>query len=539
MPKKQPFIQINTIVMKHDMLAVDLSKTAKPIVNHPVFKLHGDIHLNLRVSTLIQEALKNQEGVLTDTGAFMCDTGNFTGRSPKDKFCVYDDKTANTVWWGDINQTFDSDKFEALYQKMIAFVANKKLYARYAYACASPTHRLNILVINTLAWHNLFCNHLFLRPEEEELDTFEPEWVILNVPEFEANPAVDGTRQGNFTIIDFTRKIILIGGTGYAGEMKKGIFTVLNYILPQEKQVLSMHCSANIGPEGDTALFFGLSGTGKTTLSADPDRKLIGDDEHGWSDEEVFNFEGGCYAKVINLSAEQEPEIFGAIRYGAILENTRFVEGITTVDYTNQSVTENTRTAYPINYIPNVAEPSIGSSPKNIFFLTADAFGVLPPIAKLNKEQAMFYFVSGYTSKLAGTEMGVKEPQATFSACFGAAFLPLHPLKYADLLGKKINNGEVNVWLINTGWTGGPYGIGSRMKLKYTRAMIHAALEGKFAETVFEKHPIFGIEMPTECSNVPTEILNPINTWENPEAYAEKAKYLEGLFEENYKKYVG
>lgn len=525
--------------MKHDMLAVDLSKTAKPIVNHPVFKLHGDIHLNLRVSTLIQEALKNQEGVLTDTGAFMCDTGKFTGRSPKDKFCVYDDKTANTVWWGDINQAFDADKFEALYQKMIAFVANKKLYARYAYACASPTHRLNILVINTLAWHNLFCNHLFLRPEEEELDTFEPEWVILNVPEFDADPAVDGTRQGNFTIIDFTRKIILIGGTGYAGEMKKGIFTVLNYILPQEKQVLSMHCSANIGAEGDTALFFGLSGTGKTTLSADPDRKLIGDDEHGWSDEEVFNFEGGCYAKVINLSAEQEPEIFGAIRYGAILENTRFVEGTTTVDYTNQSVTENTRTAYPINYIPNVAEPSIGSSPKNIFFLTADAFGVLPPIAKLNKEQAMFYFVSGYTSKLAGTEMGVKEPQATFSACFGAAFLPLHPLKYADLLGKKINNGEVNVWLINTGWTGGPYGIGSRMKLKYTRAMIHAALEGKFADTVFEKHPIFGIEIPTECPNVPTEILNPINTWEGPEAYTEKAKYLEGLFEENYKKYVG
>lgn len=525
--------------MKHDMLAVDLSKTAKPIVNHPVFKLHGDIHLNLRVSTLIQEALKNQEGVLTDTGAFMCDTGKFTGRSPKDKFCVYDDKTASTVWWGDINQAFDADKFEALYQKMIAFVANKKLYARYAYACASPTHRLNILVINTLAWHNLFCNHLFLRPEEEELDTFEPEWVILNVPEFEADPAVDGTRQGNFTIIDFTRKIILIGGTGYAGEMKKGIFTVLNYILPQEKQVLSMHCSANIGAEGDTALFFGLSGTGKTTLSADPDRKLIGDDEHGWSDEEVFNFEGGCYAKVINLSAEQEPEIFGAIRYGAILENTRFVEGTTTVDYTNQSVTENTRTAYPINYIPNVAEPSIGSSPKNIFFLTADAFGVLPPIAKLNKEQAMFYFVSGYTSKLAGTEMGIKEPQATFSACFGAAFLPLHPLKYADLLGKKINNGEVNVWLINTGWTGGPYGIGSRMKLKYTRAMIHAALEGKFAETVFEKHPIFGIEIPTECPNVPTEILSPINTWESPEVYTEKAKYLEGLFEENYKKYVG
>ncbi len=524
--------------MRNDLLAADLSKTAKPIVNHPVFGLHTNVQLNLSVPALIEEALKNQEGVLTDTGAFMCDTGKFTGRSPKDKFCVYDDKTADTVWWGDINHTFDAEKFEALYQKMLAFVADKQLYARYVYACASPAHRLNILVVNTLAWHNLFCNHLFLRPEQEALENFEPEWLILDVPDFEAIPEIDGTRQGNFTIIDFSKKIILIGGTAYAGEMKKGIFTVLNYILPQEKQVLSMHCSANIGQAGDTALFFGLSGTGKTTLSADPDRQLIGDDEHGWSDDEVFNFEGGCYAKVINLSPEQEPEIFGAIRYGSILENTRFIAGTATVDYTNQSVTENTRTAYPIHYIPNVAQPSIGSAPKNIFFLTADAFGVLPPIARLNKEQAMFYFVSGYTSKLAGTEMGVKEPQATFSACFGAAFLPLHPLKYAELLGKKINNGEVNVWLINTGWTGGPYGVGSRMKLKYTRAMIHAALEGKFATIPFEVHPIFGIEIPTECPDVPTALLNPINTWSDAQAYTEKAKYLETLFEENYHKYI-
>ncbi|MEA5139499.1 phosphoenolpyruvate carboxykinase (ATP) [Arcicella rigui] len=525
--------------MKHDILTSDFSTTAKPTVNHPILSLHTDIHLNLRVSTLIEEALKNGEGTLTDTGAFMCDTGKFTGRSPKDKFSVYDDKTAETVAWGEINQAFEADKFEALYQKMLTFVANKKLYARYVYACAAPEHRTNILVVNTLAWHNLFCNHLFLRPDESEMENFEPEWLILNVPEFEANPAIDGTRQGNFTIIDFTRKIILIGGTAYAGEMKKGIFTVLNYILPEEKKVLSMHCSANIGKDGDTALFFGLSGTGKTTLSADPYRKLIGDDEHGWDDKQVFNFEGGCYAKVINLSQEQEPEIFGAIRYGAILENTRFIEGTTSVDYTNQSVTENTRTAYPINYIPNVAVPSVGNAPKNIFFLTADAFGVLPPISKLSTEQAMYYFVAGYTSKLAGTEMGVKEPQATFSACFGAAFLPLHPLKYADLLGEKIKAGDVKVWLINTGWSGGGYGVGSRMKLSYTRAMIHAALKGDFERINFIKHEVFGLEMPESCPNVPQELLNPKNTWADKEAYDTKAKNLAISFEENYLRISG
>ena len=522
--------------MKHDILTADLSKTAKQTVNHPILKFHPNIHLNLRVSTLIEEALKNGEGTLTDTGAFMCDTGKFTGRSPKDKFTVYDDKTAQTVAWGEINQAFDADKFEALYQKMLDFVGDKKLYGRYSYACASEQFKTNILVVNTSAWHNLFCHHLFLRPTAEEMENFEPEWLILNVPEFEADPLVDGTRQPNFSIIDFTKKIILIGGTGYAGEMKKGIFTVMNYVLPEEKKVLSMHCSANIGKDGDTALFFGLSGTGKTTLSADPYRKLIGDDEHGWSDDEVFNFEGGCYAKVINLSQEQEPEIFGAIRYGAILENTRFEEGTSHVDYANMSVTENTRTAYPINYIPNVATPSIGSSPKNIFFLTADAFGVLPPISKLTVEQAMYYFVAGYTSKLAGTEMGVKEPQATFSACFGAAFLPLHPTKYADLLGKKINNGDVNVWLVNTGWSGGGYGVGSRIKLSYTRAIIRAALGGDFDTISFHKHEIFGLEIPVKCPNVPEEILNPRNTWENKAQYDEKATALAKSFEENYLK---
>lgn len=522
--------------MKHDIITADLSKIAIQIINHSILKFHPNVHLNLSASTLVEEALKNGEGTLTDTGAFMCDTGKFTGRSPKDKFTVYDDKTAETVAWGEINQSFESEKFEALYQKMLSFVGDKKLYARYSHACASEQFKTNILVVNTSAWHNLFCHHLFLRPSTEEMENFTPEWLILNVPEFEADPAIDGTRQANFTIIDFTKKIVLIGGTGYAGEMKKGIFTVLNYILPEEKKALSMHCSANIGEDGDTALFFGLSGTGKTTLSADPYRKLIGDDEHGWSDDEVFNFEGGCYAKVINLSQAQEPEIFGAVRYGAILENTRFEEGTNRVDYANMSITENTRTAYPINYIPNVATPSIGNSPKNIFFLTADAFGVLPPISKLTVEQAMYYFVAGYTSKLAGTEMGIKEPQATFSACFGAAFLPLHPTKYANLLGEKIKNGDVKVWLVNTGWSGGGYGVGSRMKLSYTRAMIRAALTGDFKSIPFHIHEIFGLAIPSKCPNVPEEILNPRNTWENKEQYDEKATALAKLFEQNYRK---
>eukprot|EP01136_Pigoraptor_vietnamica_P004351 Opistho-1_new@34573 len=525
--------------MKHDILTSDFSKAAKQKVNHPLLSLHANIRLNLSVSTLVEEALKNGEGTLTDTGAFMCDTGKFTGRSPKDKFTVYDDKTADTVAWGEINQAFEADKFEALYQKMLTFIANKKLYARYACACAATEHKMNILVINTLAWHNLFCHHLFIRPTENELVNFEPEWTILDIPEFEANPEIDGTRQSNFTIIDFTKKIILIGGTAYAGEMKKGIFTVLNYILPEEKKVLSMHCSANIGKDGDTALFFGLSGTGKTTLSADPYRNLIGDDEHGWDDKQVFNFEGGCYAKVIYLSEEQEPEIFGAIRYGSILENTRFKENTKSVDYSNQSVTENTRTAYPIHYIPNVAIPSVGNAPKNIFFLTADAFGVLPPISKLSIEQAMYYFVAGYTSKLAGTEMGIKEPQATFSACFGAAFLPLHPLKYANLLGEKLEAGNVKVWLINTGWSGGGYGVGSRIKLPYTRAMIHAALKGEFDNVNFIKHDIFGLEMPTMCTDVPKDLLNPKNTWLDKEAYDQKARSLAISFEENYRRISG
>jgi phosphoenolpyruvate carboxykinase (ATP) len=495
-------------------------------------------NINLTAPQLVEEALKNGEGVLTDTGALMADTGEFTGRSPKDKFCVYDDKTANTVWWGDVNQKFESDKFEKLLNKVIDHYAGKKIYVRDAYACADPSYRLNIRIVNETAYGNLFCHNLFLRPERNELDSFQPEWLIMNAPTFRANPAEDGTRQHNFSIIDFSRKIILIGGSGYTGEMKKGIFTVLNYILPEEKGVLSMHCSANIGKKGDTAIFFGLSGTGKTTLSADPERKLIGDDEHGWAENSVFNFEGGCYAKCVDLTPEKEPQIYNAIRFGSLLENTRFFPNTTAVDYTNIKVTENTRAAYPIYLIDNIAVPSVGGKPENIFFLTADAFGVLPPISRLSAGQAMYSFISGYTAKVAGTEAGVTEPQATFSACFGKAFLPLHPGKYAKMLGEKLKaNPHVKVWLVNTGWTGGPYGIGSRMKLSYTRAMISAALNGSLDNVAYDSHPVFGYQMPTSCPDVPSELLNPRNTWADKSAYDAQANKLANMFVKNFEQF--
>ncbi len=499
----------------------------------------GKAYVNLTAAELVQHAIINGEGVLTDTGALMADTGEFTGRSPKDKFSVCDAKTEHTVWWGDVNQKFDPAKFESLLNKVLDYYAGKKLYVRDAFACADPRYKLNIRVINETAYHNLFCHNLFLRPAPQELVDFKPEWLILNAPGFKADKAVDGTRQHNFSIIDFSRKIILIGGSGYTGEMKKGIFTVLNYILPEEKGVLSMHCSANIGKGGDTAVFFGLSGTGKTTLSADPERKLIGDDEHGWATDSVFNFEGGCYAKCVDLTKEKEPQIYDAIRFGSLVENTRFYKDTTTVDYTNISVTENTRAAYPIYLIDNIAVPSVGKAPDNIFFLTADAFGVLPPISKLNVGQAMYSFISGYTAKVAGTEAGVTEPQATFSACFGKAFLPLHPGKYAKMLGEKLKaNPNINVWLVNTGWTGGPYGVGSRMKLSFTRAMITAALNGSLNQVQFEAHPVFGYMMPSSCPNVPAELLNPRNTWNDKAAYDAQANKLANMFVANFEQFA-
>ena len=499
-----------------------------------------EVYLNLTPAALVEAALQNGEGTLTDTGALMADTGKFTGRSPKDRFVVQDENTADSVWWGDINIPFAADKFDQLHQKMVAYLADKKLYVRDAYAGANPDYQLKLRVVNELAWHNLFAYNLFLRPAEGADTSWEPDFSIICAPGFEADPAVDGTRQANFAILNFTKKMILIGGTGYAGEMKKGIFGVLNYLLPHERQTLPMHCSANVGEAGDTAIFFGLSGTGKTTLSADPNRGLIGDDEHGWTPNAgIFNFEGGCYAKVIDLSAEKEPEIWNAIRFGAIVENTRFVPGTHTVDYANKSVTENTRTAYPLSYIPNAVEPSVADSPKNIFFLTADAFGVLPPISKLDKSHAMYHFMSGYTAKVAGTEMGITEPQTTFSACFGQVFLPLHPTKYAEMLGQKMDeHPDVNVWLVNTGWTGGSYGTGSRMKLGYTRAMITAALTGQLAAVKFKPHPIFGVQVPAAVPGVPAEILDPRQTWVDADAYDRTAADLAQKFVDNFRKYA-
>lgn len=494
---------------------------------------------NLSPAELVEETIIRGEGVLAASGALAVDTGEFTGRSPKDKFMVYDDVTKDTIWWGDINIKFDPAKFDALYNRITAHLAGKEIFVRDSYACADPAYRLNIRVVTETPWANLFANNLFLRPTEKEIENFNPEWTIICAPDFKADPKIDGTRQHNFAVLNLTRKVILIGGTGYTGEIKKGIFTLLNYILPQEKGVLSMHCSANQGKNGDTAIFFGLSGTGKTTLSADPNRMLIGDDEHGWSENSVFNFEGGCYAKCIDLTKEKEPEIWDAIKFGAMLENIDMDEQTRIVDFKGTSKTENTRVAYPIHHINNALEPSIGAAPKNIFFLTADAFGVIPPISKLTVSQAMYHFISGYTAKVAGTEMGITEPQTTFSACFGKAFLPLHPGKYAELLGNKLkSHPDINVWLVNTGWTGGAYGVGSRIKLSYTRALITAALEGKLDNVEYGETPIFKLHYPKSCPGVPTEIMEPRNTWADKNAFDVQAAKLAAGFVKNFEQYA-
>jgi phosphoenolpyruvate carboxykinase (ATP) len=496
-------------------------------------------HWNLSPVDLTNKTIELEQGTITDMGALAVNTGKFTGRSPKDKFTVKDSATENSVDWSDINIALSPEHFDVLHADILAHLQNKELYVRDAYACADPKHRLNIRVVNETPWANLFCYDLFLRPTENEVQTQTPDWTIIQAPSFDANPEKHGTRQANCTVVNFTKKMILIAGTAYTGEMKKGIFGVLNYVLPYEKQVLSMHCSANEGTDGDVALFFGLSGTGKTTLSADPNRKLIGDDEHGWDSGSIFNFEGGCYAKCIDLTQEKEPQIYSAIKANALVENTTYIAGTNTVNFADGSITENTRVAYPISHINNAKEPSIGGNPKNIFFLTCDAYGILPPISKLTTAQAMYSFISGYTAKVAGTEVGVTEPQATFSACFGRAFLPLHPTKYAELLGKKLEqHPDVKVYLINTGWSGGAYGVGNRMKLIYTRAMITAAINGELDNVQFEAHPIFGMHMPTTCPNVPSEILIPRNTWEDKEAYDKTANHLAGLFIKNFEKYA-
>lgn len=511
---------------KKSLLKIGLSNTAS-------------IHYQLSPEELVLDTLRIGEGVLNDTGALVIRTGEFTGRSPKDKFIVKDEITADTIHWNDFNIPIEEKYFDIVHKKMADYLESlPEIWIRDCYACADPRYRLNVRVVNEKPWNNLFAYNMFLRPTEEELENFEPNWQVISAPGLILDPKECGTRQHNAAIVSFKHKTILIAGSGYTGETKKGIFTILNYILPHEKNVLSMHCSANMGKEGDTAVFFGLSGTGKTTLSADPNRLLIGDDEHGWTADNIFNFEGGCYAKTINLTEEKEPEIFHAIRPGALVENVSFFPGSNQINFDDGSITENTRVSYPLHYISNAKEPAIGGLPKNIFFLTCDAFGVLPPVSRLTPGQAMYQFISGYTAKVAGTEAGVTEPKPTFSACFGAPFLPLHPGRYAQMLGDKMRENKVNVWMINTGWTGGPYGIGNRMKLKYTRAMITAALEGKLDLVEFEKHPVFGMEIPKTCGEVPAELLNPRNTWSDKNAYDEKAAYLAALFIRNFEKYA-
>lgn len=498
-----------------------------------------NIHYQLNPEELIEQTLHRGEGVLNDTGALCINTGKFTGRCPQDKFIVKDNITANTIDWNNFNQPIDEKYFFQLKKKVLGYLNTKdEIWVRDCYACADENFRMNIRVINENPWSNLFAYNMFLRPTEEELENFQNDWTIIQAPGFKADAAIDGTNRENFAIVSFTHKTILIGGTGYTGEMKKGIFSVLNYILPYDKAVLSMHCSANVGKQKDVAVFFGLSGTGKTTLSADPERKLIGDDEHGWTSDAVFNFEGGCYAKCIDLSEEKEPEIYHALRPGALVENVTFFEGANKIDFSSKKITENTRVSYPLNFISNALEPSIAGMPKNIFFLTCDAYGVLPPISKLTPGQAMYQFISGYTAKVAGTETGVTEPKSTFSACFGAPFLPLHPGFYAEMLGKKMRKNDVNVWMINTGWSGGGYGVGKRMKLSYTRAMISAVLNNEMNGASYEKHPVFGMMMPMSCKGVPSEILNPRNTWADKNEYDKKANELAKQFIKNFEKYA-
>jgi len=497
----------------------------------------GTIYWNLSPAELVEHTLSKGMGCLTAKGALSIQTGEFTGRSPKDRFIVRDEITEKAVWWNNHNTGFEPDKFDRLAAKIQAYFEDKDVYVRDAYVCADESYRLGARVITELPWSNMFVSNMFIRPTTEEIQGFEPEWVIYNAPGFKADPEVDGTRQHNFAIINFSRKMIIVGGTGYTGEIKKGLFSALNFVLPHFHNVLPMHCSANVGKDGDTALFFGLSGTGKTTLSADPDRNLIGDDEHGWNDSFVFNFEGGCYAKTIDLTHEKEPDIFEAIKFGAILENIGFFPGTREVNYADAAITENTRVSYPIDFIRNHVPEGRGGVPKNIFFLTCDAYGILPPISRLTPEQAMYHFISGYTAKVAGTEAGITEPQTTFSTCFGAPFMPLHSTRYAELLGAKIKQSDVRVWLINTGWSGGAYGTGSRIKLKYTRAMISAALEGKLDDATYATHPIFGLAMPQSCPNVPDEILNPADTWADTKEYYKLANKLAEQFIENFKKF--
>ena len=497
----------------------------------------GNINWNLSPAVLIEHALARKEGMLAANGAFAATTGSHTGRSPKDKFIVTGEESAAKIWWGDTNHPLSRENFEAVRTSLAAYLQGRDVYVLDAAAGADPQYRLPVQVITEYAWHNLFARQLFLRANESDLTSNHPGFTVLCVPNFHIDPRIYGTRTETGIILDFEERLVLIAGTQYAGEMKKSIFTVMNYILPAQG-VLPMHCSANMGSEGNVALFFGLSGTGKTTLSADPTRRLIGDDEHGWSDNGVFNFEGGCYAKCINLSKKYEPQIWNAIRFGSVYENVVLAPGTREPEYGNDTLTENTRVAYPVDFIDNVVESGTGGQPDTVIFLTADSFGVLPPISKLTTEQAMYYFLSGYTSKLAGTEAGVTTPQATFSSCFGAPFLPLRPGQYANLLRERIEKHNVNCFLINTGWSGGPYGVGERININYTRSMVRAAINGALNDVETVADPVFGLSVPTSCPEVPAEILIPRNTWEDKAAYDQQARHLADRFKQNFKQFT-
>jgi phosphoenolpyruvate carboxykinase (ATP) len=493
------------------------------------------IHYQLPPDELIKQTLLRKQGILNDTGALCVYTGEFTGRCPKDKYIVKDSITSNSIDWNGFNQPIAEEVFFHLKEKMVEYLNQcKELWIRDCLACAAEAYQINIRVVNEHAWSNLFAYNMFIRPTETQLKSFQPDWTILQAPGFKANPQTDGVKHSQFIIISFEYKTILIGGTAYTGEMKKGIFSILNFLLPTNHHVLSMHCSANEGKNGDVALFFGLSGTGKTTLSADPHRNLIGDDEHGWNENGIFNLEGGCYAKCIDLSQEKEPMIFNAIKHGALVENVTFKKGTNTIDYHSKIITENTRASFPIQFINNYVPSGQGNIPTNIFFLSCDAFGVLPPISRLTTEQAVYYFINGYTAKIAGTENGIQNPVTTFSACFGAPFMPLHPLIYANMLKQKIEQYNVKVWLINTGWTGGRFGVGRRMPLEYTRAMVKAILEGQLDNEAYKEHPIFKLHMVEHCPNVPSELLNPVNTWSNKNEYEQQARLLEEMLRKNF-----
>ena len=520
--------------MSHNPSSTITSKFTNQLIEFGINP--SKVYRNLPVTNLVEIAVQKNEGIVTSTGSLSVKTGKYTGRSPDDRYIVYDDETHENVDWGKINHQFPTGKFDKIFEKMKKYVEGKELFVFDGFAGADIENRLPIRIFTDHAWQSLFARQLFVRPSSAELETHDPEFTVMSLNDFEAIPEVDGTNSNVFILINLSKKLVLICGTSYAGEIKKSIFSVMNYILPA-RGVFPMHCSANIGKDGDTSLFFGLSGTGKTSLSADPNRMLIGDDEHGWSDKGTFNFEGGCYAKCINLNEEAEPQIWNAIKSGAVLENVVIEKQTLKPDFNDSRLTENTRAAYPLEYIPGAVIPSVGEHPKVVVFLTADARGVLPPVSKLTKEGAMFHFMSGYTSKLAGTERGIKEPKAVFSECFAAPFMPRHASVYAKMLGEKIIKHNTVVYLINTGWSGGPYGVGDRIKIQYSRAMVTAALTGALDIVKYTHNDLFNLDIPTECPNVPSEILDPKNTWIDKDSYDLSARKLAQMFIDNFEKF--